>query len=144
MKKIPSTTEDIFVREMILHGKPVAAAKMAFPKMQDYYLKDAIAYMMADPEIRHRIDAGILYFYKDCFEDIEISEIAPVTTEEQQEFLYKIIRGERKYPMYVRTEQGLAMIMTQPEPAIVNDALYMAELLEEMEQDAVLKQPYRH
>jgi hypothetical protein len=132
MIKRSSGTEDVFVREMILHGRPLRAIKAAFPLMQNEYLHDAVDHMMSDPDIKRRIDAGILYYYKDCFDNIEIPELAPLTLQEQRDFLFKIISGKRKYPVYIRTERGLNVIMAKPEPAIVNDALYMYGILEEM------------
>lgn len=135
MIKRSSGTEDVFVREMILHGRPLRAIKTAFPLMQEAYIADAIDYMMSDPDIRRRINAGILCYYKDFFDNIEIPALAPLTLREQRDFLFKIITGKRKYPAYLRAEDGLSMIMTSPEPAIVNDALYMDSLLEEMSHD---------
>ncbi|MBS1771498.1 MAG: hypothetical protein JST82_01470 [Bacteroidetes bacterium] len=117
------TTEDIFVREMILHGKPERAIKEAFPRLIEEYTADAIAYMMDNPEVRHRIDAGIVYFYRDYVNGIRVPEIAPVTLEERKELLLKIIRRERKNPKYILTKDGLGMIMVKPELDEVNEAL---------------------
>ncbi len=125
MKHVPSSTEDIFVREMILHGNKERAVRAAYPRMLPECFPAAIQYMMSNPEVRRRIDAGILYYYKDCFPQLDVPEVQPVSIEEKRALLEQIILRKRKRPLYVRTEEGLRMIMVQPSAQEVSDAAYM-------------------
>ncbi|OSZ79130.1 hypothetical protein CAP35_13015 [Chitinophagaceae bacterium IBVUCB1] len=127
MKTIPSSTEDIFVREMILHGNKERAARAAFPRMLPECIPAAIQYMMDNPEVRHRIDAGILYYYKDYFPHINVPDMQPITADEKRTLLQRIVLRTYKQPRYIRTEDGLRMIMVQPDNQAVSDAAYMLE-----------------
>lgn len=129
MKTVPSSTEDIFVREMILHGNKERAVRAAFPRMLPECIPAAIQYMMENPDVRHRIDGGIFCFYKDFFPQLDLPDIEPVTIEEKRELLHRIILRRRKHPQYIRTEEGLRMIMVQPLPEEVSDAVYMEQEL---------------
>lgn len=129
MKNLLSSSEDIFVREMILHGNKERAVRAAFPRMVPEFIVAAIEYMMENPEIRHRIDAGILYYYKGLVRGTMKAEVQPVTVEEKRELLRKIILRRRRHPLYVRTEEGLRMVMAGTTTEEVSDAVYMvAEL----------------
>ena len=103
MNNLPSSTEDIFVREMIVHGNKERAIRAAFPRMVPEFIHTAIEYMMENPEIRHRIDAGILYFYKGLVSGTLKAEMEPVSLSEKRELLHKIILRRRRHPAYVRT-----------------------------------------
>lgn len=133
MKQLPSSTEDIFVREMILHGRKEQAIRAAFPRMLPEFIPDAIVYMMQNPEVRRRIDAGIAYFYKDYLKYADIPEVPEVSIHEKRELLQQIILRRRKHPQYIRTKDGLRMIMVQPLAEEVSDAVYMERELKEME-----------
>lgn len=128
-----TSTEDLFVREMILHGRPERACQEAFPHMAPEYVADAIAYMMDDPEVRARIEAGIIYFYRDHLNNIEIPPIKEVSIAERRALLKKIIAGERKHPSYVRNGDVLQMIMLPPTEEEVRDAIRMDKELEALE-----------
>lgn len=137
MKKLLSSTEDVFVREMILHGRQEAACRTAFPQLLPQYIAEAIAYMMDNPEVRNRIDAGIIYFYKDYVKNVEIPEIKQVTVAERRSLLKKIMTGVRKYPQYVREGDNLHIIMVPPTEAEIQDAQRMDKELEAMERGVV-------
>ncbi len=125
MNTVLSSAEDIFVREMILHGNKETAIREAFPRMIRECIPDAIKYMMEDPDVRRRIDAGILYYYKDFLDNIAIPEVPEVSLAERRKLLQQIILRKRKYPQYIRTDEGLRMIMVKPLPQQVSDAVYM-------------------
>lgn len=125
MSNLPSSTEDIFVREMILHGNKDLAIRAAFPRMVPECIPAAIAYMMENPEVTHRIDAGILYYYKGLVPGTLKAEMKPVTLAEKRELLRRIILRQRKRPVYVLTDEGLRMIMATSLPEEVSDAVYM-------------------
>lgn len=110
---------------MILHGNKERAVRAAYPRMLPECFPAAIQYMMSNPEVRRRIDAGILYFYKDCFPQLDVPEVQPISIEEKRALLEQIILRKRKRPQYVRTEEGLRMIMVQPSAQEVSDAAYM-------------------
>lgn len=123
MQQLPSSTEDIFVREMILHGRKEAAIRAAFPRMLPEFIPVAIEYMMEDPDVRRRIDAGIVYFYREFLKGLNIPEPEEVPVAERKELLEKIILRKRMHPQYIRTEDGLRMIMVRPGDAEVTDAV---------------------
>ncbi len=129
MSNLPSSTEDIFVREMILHGNKDQAIRAAFPRMVPECIPAAIEYMMENPEVKHRIDAGILYYYKGFVPGTLKAEMEPITLEEKQELLRKIILRQRKRPVYIMTEEGLRMIMATSLPEEVSDAVCMVNEL---------------
>lgn len=134
MKQLPSSTEDIFVREMILHGKPELAVRAAFPRMLPEFIPAAIEYMMENPEVRRRIDAGIIYFYRDYLKNVEVPEVQEISIAQKRELLHRIILRKRKHPQYIRTEEGLRMIMVQPSAEEVSDAVFMERELKLMEE----------
>jgi hypothetical protein len=129
MQQLPSSTEDIFVREMILHGKKELAVRMAFPRMLPECIPAAIEYMMQDPDVRRRIDAGIVHFYRDFFEGLNFPEPEEVPVSKRKELLEQIILRKRMHPEYIRTEDGLRMIMVRPTAEQITDAVFAVNSL---------------
>ena len=139
MNNLPSSTEDIFVREMIVHGNKERAIRAAFPRMVPEFIPAAIEYMMENPEIRHRIDAGILYFYKGLVSGTLKAEMEPVSLSEKRELLHKIILRRRRHPAYVRTDEGLRMVMVSATSEEVNDAVRMERELRSQQMNSQRK-----
>ncbi len=133
MQQLPFSAEDIYVREMILHGKKDIAIRAAYPRMLPEFYPEAIEYMMQNPDVRRRIDAGIVYFYKEYLQDVTIPDMPELSIREKRELLHEIILRKRKRPVYIRTEEGLRMIMTDVLPEEVSDAVMMEQQLKRMD-----------
>lgn len=124
---------------MIVHGNKERAIRAAFPRMVPEFIHTAIEYMMENPEIRHRIDAGILYFYKGLVSGTLKAEMEPVSLSEKRELLHKIILRRRRHPAYVRTEEGLRMVMVSTTSEEVNDAVRMERELRSQQMNSQRK-----
>lgn len=126
---VPASHEDVFVREMLIHGRPERAARAAFPYMLTEYIPDAVIYMMENPEITRRIDAGFLYMYRDYAGNIEIPKVAPITDEDRIGILKRITSRMRKRPQYIRDGHCLAQIMIPYTEDEINAAENMLDKL---------------
>lgn len=126
--------EEIFIREILIHGNKERACRAAFPYMLSEFIPEAIKYMLDNPEIRQRIEAGFIYMYREVVKDCEIPDLPPISTEEKQKFLMKIISGERRKPVYTKTTKGLAMMMAPFSQEEVDDAIDMYHELNQIAQ----------
>lgn len=126
--------EEIFIREILIHGNKERACRAAFPYMLSEYVPEAIKYMLDNPEILQRIEAGFIYMYREVIKDCEIPDLPPVSIEEKQKFLRRIISGERRKPVYIKLPQRLAMIMAPCSQDEVDDAIHMYHELNELAQ----------
>ncbi len=120
--------EDIFVREMLIHRRPLWACKAAFPYMLPEYYVEAVGYMMENPEIQYRIDAGFLYMYRHVARNVDIPELKELTDKDRKGMLERVADGKHTRPQYVRTEEGLHMIMAPYTDTEIEEAKEMLEL----------------
>lgn len=128
-----SSHEDIFIREVLIHGNLKRACREAFPYMLAPFIPEAIKYMMDNPEIVQRINAGFIYMYREVLPEGEVPDLPPISIEQKRAFLQKIISGERRKPKYIRNEVGLAMVMVPYSIEEVDDAIAMDRELQEMQ-----------
>lgn len=125
--------EQLFVKEVVLHGDKHRAIKEAIPLLSAEYIGEGIEYMMQNPEVQRHIDAGILYIYKEVIPDVKIEEPAPLSFKDKEAMLQLIIAGARKMIRYIKRANGLEIILTPPDDQEIATAKETLELLRKTE-----------
>lgn len=125
--------EQLFVKEVVLHGDKHRAIKEAIPLLSAEYIGEGIEYMMQNPEVQRHIDAGILYIYKEVIPDVKIEEPAPLSFKDKEAMLQLIIAGARKMIRYIKRANSLEIILTPPDDQEIATAKETLELLRKTE-----------